>query len=139
MRECGGCTLCCKVMGAPPDSAAFIGPSGTWCEHCDVGVGCRIHAERPDVCRAGGCLWLAGAFGERDRPDKTGVVFWIGQRGRVVFPDGTSAPPVRANESYQGAAKRKRTRRIIDELTAGGVPVLVEFEGDRTFMEPQLA
>ena len=139
MRECGACNLCCKVIGAPPDSDAFIGPAGQWCEHCDVGVGCRIHESRPERCRTWTCMWLGGSMTEKHRPDKIGVVFWQGAKATVTFTDGRVVSPVRANESYRGAAKRKRAKRIIDALVEAGVPVLVEFEGERTFLEPQIA
>ena len=44
-RECGSCTLCCKVYDVPAvDSVA-----GQWCRHTKQGRGCAIHATRPDL------------------------------------------------------------------------------------------
>jgi hypothetical protein len=53
-RECGTCTLCCKVY-----HVAEIGKvAGKWCAHCTPGTGCAIYATRPGQCRDFNCLWL---------------------------------------------------------------------------------
>jgi hypothetical protein len=52
-RECGSCTLCCKVYDIPElDKAA-----GKWCKHCKPGRGCAIHDSLPDLCSTFNCLW----------------------------------------------------------------------------------
>ena len=57
-RECGDCNLCCKLPGMkfmkPPK------PSYQWCNHCDIGVGCKIYKTRPQNCRDFICLYLGG-------------------------------------------------------------------------------
>ncbi len=53
-RECGTCTLCCKVYKV----AVLSKPEGVWCTHCAVGRGCRIHETRPLHCRQFFCLWM---------------------------------------------------------------------------------
>lgn len=64
-RECGGCTLCCKVMGVNALNKA----PGTWCAHCDIGKGCRIYETRPDGCRNFQCGFLTmPELDERFRP-----------------------------------------------------------------------
>jgi len=52
-RECGGCTLCCKVYNV----VAFGKPAGKWCSHCKPGQGCTIHDDLPSECAAFDCLW----------------------------------------------------------------------------------
>lgn len=54
-RECGKCTLCCKVLGI----SALGKPSGSWCPHCAVGRGCKIYEDRPPECRNFHCGYLA--------------------------------------------------------------------------------
>lgn len=54
VRDCDGCTLCCKVMNVPQLEA----PAGTWCRHCDAAKGCAIHATRPQVCRDFFCMYI---------------------------------------------------------------------------------
>jgi hypothetical protein len=52
-RECGSCTLCCKVYHVPDiDKVA-----GKWCEHCKPGRGCGVHDARPAQCADFNCLW----------------------------------------------------------------------------------
>jgi hypothetical protein len=55
-RSCAGCTLCCKLLGI----TELAKPRGSWCPHCDVGVGCRIYTDRPASCRIFNCAWLLG-------------------------------------------------------------------------------
>lgn len=75
-RSCGSCTLCCKVMGVPDLEPKKL--PHQWCQHCDIGKGCRIYETRPTTCREFECVWLQDTqnlFGENCRPDKLGVVF----------------------------------------------------------------
>lgn len=80
-NNCGTCTLCCRVMGIKEDG--FVKKGGTWCDHCDKGVGCKVYETRPVSCRTFECLWLASQKVERMRmpleyrPDKTHVVMRI--------------------------------------------------------------
>lgn len=53
-RDCGTCTLCCKVYDVPSLSK----PAGKWCSHCTPGKGCGIHETRPTHCRSFFCLWM---------------------------------------------------------------------------------
>ena len=52
---CGGCTLCCKVMGVPSISK----PASQWCKHCRTGFGCGIYETRPGECRNFICGYLS--------------------------------------------------------------------------------
>lgn len=71
-RACDGCTLCCKVFAIPE----FKKPMGVWCPHVVKGRGCGIYEERPYVCRATNCLWLANA----EVPD-----YWKPDRSKMVL------------------------------------------------------
>jgi hypothetical protein len=53
-RSCGGCTMCCKVLGI----TELQKPVGKWCKHCEIGYGCRIYETRPAECRTFHCAWL---------------------------------------------------------------------------------
>ena len=46
-NHCGTCTACCRVF----DIAEVQTPAGKWCDHCDIGRGCKIYNERPEACR----------------------------------------------------------------------------------------
>ncbi len=52
-RECGSCTLCCKVYNVVELGKA----AGKWCSHCKPGRGCTIHDKLPNECAAFNCLW----------------------------------------------------------------------------------
>lgn len=72
---CGSCTACCRVFAIPE-----IGkPINVWCTFCDIGVGCKIYKDRPQVCHEFMCLWLESQQQETPmhpdlRPDKSRVV-----------------------------------------------------------------
>lgn len=70
-RQCGGCTLCCKLV--PVKELAK--PAGVKCEHVRFGKGCAIYPLRPGACRAWACIWRLGYdSGELSRPDRSHLV-----------------------------------------------------------------
>lgn len=73
-RECGACTLCCKVYALPE----FAKPPGVWCKHCAPGKGCAIHEAPPDQCRRFFCLWMTDATMPAEwKPDRARFVLSI--------------------------------------------------------------
>ena len=73
-RSCGGCTLCCKVLGVP----TLANPRGTWCRHCERGVGCRIYEAPPAECCAFLCGWLVSErFGPEWKPERSKMVITV--------------------------------------------------------------
>ena len=53
-RECGTCTLCCKVAAVEELSK----PNGVWCHHCVKGQRCTIYERRPASCYNFYCQWM---------------------------------------------------------------------------------
>ena len=53
-RECGDCSLCCKVLGIPE----LDKPKDQWCPNFAPGAGCSIYKDRPPSCRNFICRWL---------------------------------------------------------------------------------
>jgi hypothetical protein len=83
-RQCGDCTLCCKVMAIE----ALAKPVGAWCPHCRPGRGCAVYAERPDECRSFSCLWRASdLLDERWRPSRSKLVLTTSEDGIEVRCD----------------------------------------------------
>lgn len=70
MRECGGCTACCKTHPLK----SIQKPQNTWCSDCLKGKGCKIYATRPSGCAEFKCQWLMGYGSDSERPDKVRVV-----------------------------------------------------------------
>lgn len=123
-RECGGCTMCCKVMHVPE----LEKPAGIWCPHCAVGEGCGIYDERPKPCRDFECLWLQDdgrVLLDADRPDRIGVVFWIATDGAVTKASGQLRDVVIVAESHRNAALGGRARLIVESLLRTDVPIVI--------------
>jgi hypothetical protein len=73
-RDCGTCTLCCKVYDVP----TLAKPVGKWCSHCTPGKGCGIHETRPVHCRSFFCLWMTDAhFTPEWKPDRCKFVMSV--------------------------------------------------------------
>ena len=53
-RECGTCTLCCKVAAVEE----FSKINGAWCHHCVKGQRCAVYDARPPSCRSFYCQWM---------------------------------------------------------------------------------
>jgi hypothetical protein len=81
-RECGTCTLCCKVFAIPE----YKNPTGEWCPHCAPGVGCRVYEKRPVPCRTFACLWLNDPGIPDDwKPERTKIVLYIAPPNDTLY------------------------------------------------------
>ena len=69
-RECGSCTLCCKIMSV----WEIEKPNGVLCKHVRNHQSCAIYETRPQSCRTFNCLWLRGVGTDAMRPDRSRVV-----------------------------------------------------------------
>ncbi|WP_020180109.1 hypothetical protein [Methylopila sp. M107] len=116
-RDCGGCTLCCKVMGI----AALEKPLGRWCPHCKIGKGCGIYETRPDECRTFNCLWLQREnLGPEWRPDRAKFVMAPSADGAVLLvqvdpgaPDAWRRAPYHATFREWSRAAIAAERQLI--------------------------
>lgn len=103
-RDCGTCTLCCKVFDVP----ALSKPAGQWCGHCRPGRGCGIHETRPDHCRSFHCLWMTeGWLGPEWKPERAKMVLTVDPptRNLLVQVDPGAAAAWR-REPYHGQLRR---------------------------------
>jgi hypothetical protein len=72
-RACGSCTVCCKEPTIESDT--FRKVQGVLCVHCTAAGGCRIYAQRPDVCREFYCQWRRYAWLDDSwRPDRSQIM-----------------------------------------------------------------
>lgn len=70
-RECGDCTVCCKVLGI----AELDKPVHTVCVNCSTGKRCDAYEARPASCRRFNCVWLTNDTLPDDlKPDRCGIV-----------------------------------------------------------------
>lgn len=94
-RECGNCTLCCKVMAIEE----LAKPASSWCSHCKPGRGCLIYANRPAECRIFSCLWLVNdQLAPHWKPHKSKLVLTTSEDGMEIrcdpgFPDAWRKEP----------------------------------------------
>jgi hypothetical protein len=80
-RSCGGCTMCCKVLGI----TELQKPVGKWCPHCDIGKGCKIYETRPEECRTFHCAWLVDdRLADVWKPDRSKIVITTGRDGNSM-------------------------------------------------------
>jgi len=76
-RQCGSCSLCCKLMDVPE-----VKDPHRWCPHVKRGIGgnvtggCSIYQSRPERCRTFNCFWLQ----EPDVPEH-----WYPLKSKIVI------------------------------------------------------
>jgi hypothetical protein len=128
-RECGSCTLCCKVMGID----ALAKPRGRWCPHCKPGRGCSIYDSRPGECRTFACLWLMQTFLDEDwKPDRSKLVLYTEHdANRLVVQVDTGTAQAWRREPYfsqikawaeAGMASKRQVLVIVGELATLVLP-----------------
>ncbi len=111
-RECGSCSLCCKVLDVP----AVYKPAGQWCKHFAAGTGCEIHQLRPKACREFACLWLKGyGLGDEWKPSTAKFVMAEAYDGDAIL---VHVDPKQKNawraEPYYTALKQLAAKVMMD-------------------------
>ncbi len=74
-RDCGGCTACCRYLTINTPEMKKL--PGILCPHVAEQRGCKIHDDRPDICRNWFCAWRALPeleLGDEWRPDRCGIL-----------------------------------------------------------------
>jgi len=103
-RDCGKCSLCCKVLGI----GELKKPAGSWCSHCKPGKGgCAIYQQRPSECDNFNCLWLTSSeFDSAWYPPTAKMVVHLESDGNRVALRVDPAFPTRwREEPYYGRLK----------------------------------
>ncbi len=131
-RECGTCTLCCKVYALP----ALEKPAGAWCRHCAPGKGCAIHDALPDQCRQFFCLWMTDASMPPEwRPDRAKFVLTMYPQNGFVYGQVDPGAP----GAWRRAPYYDRLRAMAKALLAERRH-LIMFAGDEaTLVMPEEA
>ncbi len=113
LRECGPCTLCCKVLAVPE----LDKPAGVWCRHARKGGGCDRYATRPPTCQAFICGWQQGLIREVLRPDRVHAVV------SAQVTDGHLA--IFEDAGFPGEARTALAPEIAAACEAGRLAVVV--------------
>ncbi|HEX8168059.1 MAG TPA: hypothetical protein VF601_20000 [Beijerinckiaceae bacterium] len=139
-KDCGTCTLCCKVFDVP----SLNKPMGQWCRHCLPGKGCGIHATRPEHCRAFHCLWMTAPWlGPEWKPERSKMVLTVDPATRflLVQVDPGNAAAWR-REPYYGqlkqwaAASLREKRHVVVFLNKSATVVLPDRDVALGVIEP---
>jgi hypothetical protein len=128
-RECGTCTLCCKVMGIH----ALDKPRGVWCDHALPGRGCAIYETRPQECRSFACTWLLDEnLGPEWKPEKCKMV--------LVSDEARKRTMVYVDATMPDAWKRAPYHERLLTLMRAGLPlgrlVFIDVGGKVAMMLP---
>jgi hypothetical protein len=111
-RECGTCSLCCKVYLVP----ALDKPAGVWCRHCKPGVGCAIHATRPRHCRDFFCLWMTdAAMPAAWKPDRSRIVLTVFPANGFVYAQVDPGSPHSWRKAPYYDDLRRMAKRLLDQ------------------------
>ncbi len=121
-RDCGECTACCFSLGI----TEVFSPPFTWCNHCQIGTGCRIYQQRPLSCRLFECEWRKGFGRQRDRPDKVGYVLDVVQHD--VVGHGVLQIHVYTENALESS---KAKREIREGVRKNGVVLCVKRDGSQ--------
>jgi hypothetical protein len=128
LRDCGNCTLCCKVM----EITELSKPVGKWCHNCDVGVGCTIYGQHPASCKSFRCGYLDGAVSEEWRPYKSHLI--------LTFVPVSNYPVIHVDPGYPDAWRREpvhsQIRQWALDLDKSNGMVLVSLNGHFTVVFP---
>jgi hypothetical protein len=74
--------MCCKLLAIPE----LDKPGMQWCSHCEVGVGCRIYADRPQSCRTFQCGFLTSPnLDERWRPSASKLIVSFHEAANRIY------------------------------------------------------
>ena len=138
MRQCGTCTLCCKLMGIE----ALGKPLGAWCAHCQPGKGCAIYPDRPQECRTFSCAWMIDeTLGEEWYPKKSKIVLTL-EPGRIIAHVDPGAPDAWRRQPYFGVLTRMmqaelpRGRLVYAAVNAHHILLLPDREEDLGLLGP---
>jgi hypothetical protein len=140
-RDCGTCTLCCKVYDVP----SLNKPLGKWCSHCTPGRGCGIHETRPDHCRSFYCFWMTQNWlGPEWKPEVAKFAITIDPISRYMLVQvDPGQPKAWRQEPYYGQFRRwaqamlAQERLVVVFNNRSGTVITVNGEVELGVMGPQ--
>lgn len=114
-KSCGGCGMCCKLMGVE----ALAKPPHAWCGHFRKGAGCAIYVDRPTACADFACYWLKSeGLGEEWRPDRARFILHREDQGRrMVVEVDPASPEAWRKAPYHATLRAWAARGAADGLT----------------------
>ena len=123
-RTCGECYVCCHIFQIKEDN--FFKPGYETCPHIDLSLcngKCSIYSRRPITCKDFLCLWKYETGSESDRPDKSGVMLYLGQ-----FNNGTW---IFALEKWKDAISTTGIQMITTTASMYDLPLIISKHDSR--------
>jgi hypothetical protein len=103
-RTCGTCNLCCKIV----EVTALNKPANVWCEHCDVGRGCRIYEQRSAICREFFCRYMRDpSLDARWNPATAHFLLRAENAGTLVIQVDPQRPEAWKREPYHSTLRER--------------------------------
>jgi len=150
-RECGGCTLCCKLVpvhhGAQVNGVDMPGSwhkaAGERCRHQRTGKGCAVYRKPgfPACCALWNCRWLVGDGTENlRRPDRSHYVLDVMPDYVTVFDDDPDkGAPIEVvqiwiDPKYPDAHEDPALRDYLNELGKKNVAAIIRYNSDTAFV-----
>lgn len=133
-RECGSCSLCCKLMEVP----WLDKPAGNWCRHVQMGHGCSIYETRPEHCRGFRCGYLYWPqAGEHWFPARCKMMIYTLDNTRMVILVDPKTPNVWKLEPHYSDIKRwargaaaSQTQQIVVQIGKRMIAILPDRDID---------
>jgi hypothetical protein len=132
MRQCGGCTLCCKLLPVRElDKVA-----GQRCQHQRIGKGCAVYnsARMPSCCHWWNCRWLVNDdTADLSRPDRSRYVIDLMPDYVTVIDDVTGEQTnveviqIWCDPKHPNAHRDPALRRYLERRHAEGKFALVRY------------
>ena len=138
-RECGDCSLCCKVLRIPE----LEKPKDHWCFNFVRGRGCGIYPDRPQSCRTFHCAWLTEpTLGPEWKPSVSKMVLVSKPNLLTVHIDPTANRPWRTEPYYSVlkslAAQGQKNHTVVLVVERGrNIAVLPDREMDLGYIDAQ--
>lgn len=130
-RQCGECTLCCKLIPVEEINKE----RGKWCKFAKSHKGCMVYHKPafPLSCGVWTCLWQSGQIPEWAWPHKIHCVFDIAMETLSVTDNKTGktehlqAMQCWVDDKYPEAYRSKEARWIIEQAAQRGYPTIIRF------------
>jgi hypothetical protein len=133
-RQCGACTLCCKLLPVPEIKKG----AGQRCAHQRFGKGCTIYAKRPLTCQLWSCQWLLGDAGDTSRPDIAHYV--VDPMPDFVTMTFDDRPPVRVpviqiwlDRHFPDAHRDPALRAWLERRAEDGFAAIMRWDNNEAF------
>src|SRR5215210_5152113 len=121
-RECGSCTLCCKVIAVTD----FDKLPGVWCPQCGRGNGCGIYETRPTDCRTFFCEWMVEkGLGPEWKPERAKFALVMGEGGHLTAFVDPGFPSAWRKTPYLQMFKKLAAERVITIRVGAKVTVVL--------------